>query len=64
MTYPSAGRGRVTRWSGRRCAHEQQLGLDRPHLIKLISHSYATVAHTEHEREWLIERGGPPEKLS
>ena len=38
-------------------------GYDRPHLIKLIAHSYATVAHTEHEREWLIERGGPPEKL-
>jgi glycosyltransferase involved in cell wall biosynthesis len=38
-------------------------GYDRPHLIRLIARSHATVAHTEHEREWLIERGASPEKL-
>jgi glycosyltransferase involved in cell wall biosynthesis len=38
-------------------------GYNRRHLIRLVAHSYATVAHTEHEREWLIERGAPPEKL-
>ncbi len=38
-------------------------GYDRRHLIKLIAHSYATVAHTEHERDWLIARGSPSEKL-
>jgi len=38
-------------------------GYNRPHLIKLIGRSYATVAHTDHEREWLIERGAPPERM-
>ncbi|MBV8276803.1 MAG: glycosyltransferase family 4 protein [Verrucomicrobia bacterium] len=38
-------------------------GYDRRHLIRLVARSSATVAHTEHEREWLIERGAPPEKL-
>jgi glycosyltransferase involved in cell wall biosynthesis len=38
-------------------------GYNRPHLIKLVARSYATVAHTEHEREWLIGRGAPPEKV-
>jgi glycosyltransferase involved in cell wall biosynthesis len=38
-------------------------GYRRPHMIRLISHSYATVAYTDHEREWLIEQGAPPDRL-
>jgi glycosyltransferase involved in cell wall biosynthesis len=38
-------------------------GYDRPHLIRLVAHSFATVAHTEHERDWLVQRGAPSDKL-
>jgi glycosyltransferase involved in cell wall biosynthesis len=38
-------------------------GFRRPHLIRLIARSYATVAHTGHERDWLIDHGAPPDKV-
>jgi glycosyltransferase involved in cell wall biosynthesis len=38
-------------------------GYRRPHLIRLIGRSYATVAHTDHERDWLISHGAPPDRL-
>lgn len=38
-------------------------GYRRPHLIRLIGRSYATVAHTEHERDWLISHGASPARL-
>ena len=33
---------------------------DRPNLLRLVNRSYATIAHTNAEREWLIERGADP----
>ena len=30
---------------------------DRPCLLRLVNRSYATVAHTAHERDWLVEHG-------
>lgn len=30
---------------------------DRACLLRLVDRSYATVAHTEHERDWLVARG-------
>jgi glycosyltransferase involved in cell wall biosynthesis len=38
-------------------------GYLRPHLIELAARSFATVAHTEHEREWLIAHGAPAERV-
>ena len=38
-------------------------GFVRPHLIDLAARAFATVAHTEHEREWLIAHGAPAERL-
>ena len=38
-------------------------GYLRPHLIDLAARSFATVAHTEHEREWLIAHGAPAERV-
>lgn len=38
-------------------------GYARPHLFRLAARSYATVAHTEHEREWLIARGVPANRV-
>lgn len=38
-------------------------GYSRPHLFRLAARSYATVAHTEHEREWLIARGVPADRV-
>lgn len=38
-------------------------GYERPNLIRLAARSHATVAHTEHEREWLVARGAPPERV-
>ena len=38
-------------------------GFLRPHLIDLAARSFATVAHTEHEREWLIAHGTPAERV-
>jgi glycosyltransferase involved in cell wall biosynthesis len=35
----------------------------RPNLLRLVNRSYATVAHTEHEREWLLARGADPERV-
>lgn len=32
-------------------------GFDRPHLLRLVNRAYATVARTEHERDWLVARG-------
>jgi glycosyltransferase involved in cell wall biosynthesis len=36
---------------------------DRPNLLALVNESYATVAHTEHEAEWLVEHGAPRERM-
>lgn len=41
----------------------QPWGFDRPNLIRLVNRSYATIAHTAHEREWLLMRGAKPEKI-
>ena len=38
-------------------------GFERPYLLRLTRQAYATVAHTDHEREWLIARGAPPERV-
>ena len=38
-------------------------GYLRPHLIDLAARAFATVAHTEHEREWLIAHGAPAERV-
>jgi glycosyltransferase involved in cell wall biosynthesis len=38
-------------------------GFLRPHLIELAARAYATVAHTEHEREWLIAHGAPVDRV-
>jgi glycosyltransferase involved in cell wall biosynthesis len=38
-------------------------GFVRPNLLRLVDRAYATVARTEHEREWLIARGAPPERV-
>jgi glycosyltransferase involved in cell wall biosynthesis len=38
-------------------------GFNRANLLRLVGRSYATVAHTEHEREWLIGRGADPDRL-
>ncbi|HZR95650.1 MAG TPA: glycosyltransferase family 4 protein [Gaiellaceae bacterium] len=38
-------------------------GYDRPHLIRLVGRSHATVAHTEHERDWLVARGAPRDRI-
>jgi glycosyltransferase involved in cell wall biosynthesis len=35
----------------------------RPHLTRLVGRSYATVAHTEHERDWFVANGAPAERL-
>jgi glycosyltransferase involved in cell wall biosynthesis len=37
-------------------------GFDRPNLLRLTKAAYATVAHTDHERQWLISRGAPPDR--
>jgi glycosyltransferase involved in cell wall biosynthesis len=36
---------------------------ERPNLIRLANRAYATVAHTEHERAWLVERGLRPDRV-
>jgi glycosyltransferase involved in cell wall biosynthesis len=38
-------------------------GYDRPYLLRLVDRSYATVAHTEHERAWLVARGASSERI-
>ena len=38
-------------------------GYNRPHLINLAARAYATVAHTEHEREWLVSHGAPADRV-
>lgn len=36
---------------------------DRPCLLRLVNRSYATVAHTEHERDWLVAHGCDPARI-
>jgi glycosyltransferase involved in cell wall biosynthesis len=36
----------------------------RPNLLRLVERAYATVARTEHEREWLVARGAPAERVT
>jgi glycosyltransferase involved in cell wall biosynthesis len=38
-------------------------GYERPNLIRLVGESFATIAFTEHERDWLVARGAPPERI-
>jgi starch synthase len=38
-------------------------GFDRPNLLRLTRVAYATVAHTDHERDWLIAKGAPPARV-
>lgn len=38
-------------------------GYERPYLLRLVKLAYATVAHTDHERDWLIAHGTPPERV-
>lgn len=42
---------------------EHAWGFDRPNLLQLMNRAYATVAHTAHEREWLIDHGAKPDKV-
>jgi len=38
-------------------------GYERPYLLRLTRLAYATVAHSGYERDWLIARGAPPERV-
>ena len=38
-------------------------GFERPYLLRLMRQAFATIAHTDHEREWLISRGAPPDRV-
>ena len=38
-------------------------GYERPNLLRLVNRAYATVAHTMHEREWLLARGADPSRV-
>lgn len=42
---------------------EHEWGFDRPNLLRLMNRSYATIAHTAHEREWLIDHGARADKI-
>jgi glycosyltransferase involved in cell wall biosynthesis len=35
----------------------------RTNLLRLVCRAYATVARTEHERDWLLTRGAPAERV-
>jgi glycosyltransferase involved in cell wall biosynthesis len=41
----------------------EEWGYRRPNLLRLVDRSYATVAHTEHEREWLVRHGAAAERI-
>jgi glycosyltransferase involved in cell wall biosynthesis len=38
-------------------------GFNRANLLRLVNQSYATIAHTESERDWLIEHGAQPDRV-
>jgi glycosyltransferase involved in cell wall biosynthesis len=38
-------------------------GFNRPNLLRLVNRSYATIAHTETERDWLVEHGADPGRV-
>lgn len=38
-------------------------GYERPNLLRLTGRAAATVAHTESERRWFLERGAPAERV-
>ena len=38
-------------------------GFNRRNLLGLVNKSYATISHTETEREWLIARGADPHRV-
>ena len=42
---------------------EHAWGFERPNLLRLMNRSYATIAHTAYEREWLIARGARADKV-
>ncbi|HEX6349263.1 MAG TPA: glycosyltransferase family 4 protein [Candidatus Dormibacteraeota bacterium] len=42
---------------------EDRWGYERPHLIRLTRRAYATLAHTEAERAWLLGQGAPAERV-
>lgn len=43
---------------------EDRWGYERRNLLSLTRKAVATVAHTEPERQWLIDRGAPPERVT
>lgn len=38
-------------------------GFDRPYLLRCTSLAHATVAHTAHEAEWLVQHGTPADRI-
>ena len=38
-------------------------GFERKSLVDLVNRSYATIAHTQHELDWLVERGADSSRL-
>lgn len=38
-------------------------GFNRANLLRLVNKSYATVSHTDTERDWLIEHGAHPNRV-
>lgn len=38
-------------------------GFNRPNLLALGNRAFATIAHTEHERDWLVRHGVQPERI-
>lgn len=42
---------------------EDRWGYERPNLFRLTHRAAATVAHTEPEREWLLARGAPADRV-
>lgn len=62
MTYPFRGRRRPVVLVG--AVHtDDRWGYERPNLLRLIARSYATVAFTGHERDWLASRGAPADRI-
>lgn len=42
---------------------EDRWGYERRNLVALTRRAWATVAHTEPEAAWLVERGAPPDRV-
>jgi glycosyltransferase involved in cell wall biosynthesis len=62
MTYAFRCHGRPVVLIG--AVHTNDLwGYARHHLIRLVGRSYATIAFTDHERDWLVARGAPSDRI-